>query len=174
VFTNAANCSWFENVPLSPGRRGNGMRKAIIALSISGFLLTILYLMETLRYPIGTAAEPGPGAYPLLITAVLMLGFIGSGLEALYSTAQGAVQWPIGPARRRMLIIAGTVFAYALLLPVIGHAISGTLLAFTVLQAMNKKAWVANIFMSLCFGVGSYFLFVGLLDLPLPTGSIFG
>jgi hypothetical protein len=129
--------------------------------------------METLRYPIGTAAEPGPGAYPLFITAVLMLGFIGSGLEALSSKSQGAVQWPKGLACKRMLMIVGAVFGYALLLPLIGHAISGTLLTLTVLQAMNKKPWVANILLSLCFGVGSYGLFVGLLDLPLSTGSLF-
>ena len=149
------------------------MRKAVIALALAGFLLTAFYLLETSRYPLGTAAEPGPGSYPLLVSAVLLLGFIGSGIEAVYSDPKRTVQWPKGAARWRVLVVAGSVFGYALFLPLLGHCISGSLLIFAVLQAMKKGSWIKSIFLSLCFGVGSFYLFAVLLDLPLPTGSIF-
>jgi len=149
------------------------MRRTVTVVAIAGLLLTLRYLIEALRYPLGTAGQPGPGLYPLLVGALLMLGFIGAGLEALVSKSQASVQWPAGGARWRVLTITGAIFAYAILLPYFGHAIMGTLLTLAVLETMKQRSWTVKILLSIMIGVGSYFLFVIVLGVPLPIGSLF-
>jgi putative tricarboxylic transport membrane protein len=149
------------------------MRRSLIVLSVVGGLLTILYLIEDLHYARGTLAAPGPGAYPILVGALLMLGFVGTGWSALVSRAVERVEWPEGLARLRVLIIVAAAFAYALLVDYIGHPIAGTVLTFIVLQTMGFRSWPVKLLVALAMGVGSYFLFSVVLGVELPIGSLF-
>jgi len=149
------------------------MRRTVMVVATVGFLLTLRYLIEAIRYPLGTAGQPGPGLYPLLAGGLLMLGFVGAGLEALVSESKSSVEWPVGGARWRVLAITGAIFAYAILLPYLGHAIMGTLLTLAVFETMRQRSWTVKILLSLIIGVGSYFLFVIVLGVPLPMGSLF-
>ena len=147
------------------------MRRTVLIVSCIGLGLAIIYLIKDLTYPLGNAKQPGPGLYPLVIVALLALGFVGSGIEALVSKSQKAISWPKGAAGRRVMSIIGAVFAYAALLPYLGHAVMGTLLTFIVLQTMKQKSWAVKILLSLGIGLGSYLLFAVVLDIPLPKGS---
>ena len=121
----------------------------------------------------GIPAEPGPGLFPLLVGVVLLLGFLGTGVEAFVSSSRVKVAWPTNVAGRRVLAVALSSAAYGLALPLLGHLISGSLLAFAVLHFMALRSWPVKISLSLGIGVGSYLLFGLLLGVPFPNGLIF-
>jgi putative tricarboxylic transport membrane protein len=151
------------------------MRRALFTLAATGTVLSLLYLWEGTRYKLGTPAEPGPGMFPLLISVILLLGFIGTGIEALASSEiKVKIDWPAGSARRRVSAIAASCIAYWLALPYAGQMIAGSLLAFAVLHVMALRSWPVKIVLSLLIGVGSYVLFGVILGVPFPTGILFG
>lgn len=149
------------------------MRRAVLILAVAGSILSALYLLEGTRYSLGTRAEPGPGLFPLLVSGLLLLGFLGTGIEAMVSSSRAKVGWPAGAARWRVAAIALSCAAYGLALPYLGHMIAGSLLAFAVLHAMALRSWLVKITLSLGIGVGSYVLFGVVLGVPFPTGILF-
>ncbi|MHB1134745.1 MAG: tripartite tricarboxylate transporter TctB family protein, partial [Chloroflexota bacterium] len=63
---------------------------------------------------------------------------------------------------------------YVWLLPLLGHMVAGTVVALVMLQVMGLASWPAKIVTALVLGAGSYFLFAGILGVPLPAGTLFG
>jgi putative tricarboxylic transport membrane protein len=149
------------------------MRRAVLTLAVVGSVLSALYLLEGTRYSLGTPAEPGPGLFPLIVSGLLLIGFVGTGIEALASTSKAKVAWPAGAARWRVAAIALSCTAYGLTLPYLGHMIAGSLLAFAVLHVMALRSWPLKIALSLGIGVGSYVLFGMVLGVPFPSGILF-
>jgi hypothetical protein len=150
------------------------MQQAIVRLAVAGSVLSGLYLLETTRYSLGTLAQPGPGLFPLMVSGILLLGFVGMGIEALASASKAKVAWPTGAARRRVAAIASSCAAYAFSLPYLGHLIAGSLLALAVLHVMALRSWTVKVILSAGIGVGSYVLFGMVLGVPFPRGILFG
>jgi putative tricarboxylic transport membrane protein len=150
------------------------MRIAVLTLAVAGSVLSALYLLEGTRYSMGTLAEPGPGLFPLMVSGILLLGFVGTGIEALASASKAKAGWPAGPARWRVAAIALSCAAYGLALPYLGHWIAGSLLALAVLHVMALRSWPVKVVLSLGIGVGSYVLFGVVLGVPFPAGKLFG
>ena len=149
------------------------MRRAVVIFAAAGSLLSVLYLIEGTRYALGTPAAPGPGLFPLIVSGLLLIGFVGTGIEAAASASKAKVCWPAGAARWRVAAIALSCTAYGLALPYLGHMIAGTLLAFAVLHVMALRSWPVKIALSLGIGVGSYVLFGMVLGVPFPSGILF-
>lgn len=149
------------------------MQRAVLTFSVVGLIFSVLYLLEGARYSMGAPAEPGPGLFPLLVGGILLLGFLGTGIESIASSSRAKVVWPTGSARGRVAAIALSCVAYAIALPYIGHMIAGSLLAFAVLHVMLLRSWTVKIILSLGMGVGSYVLFGVLLGVPFPKGILF-
>jgi hypothetical protein len=70
------------------------------------------------------------------------------------------------------LIIA--MLAYFILLPFIGHLIASLIVVFAGLHLMGGLRWPLKILLTFSISVGSYYLFVILLAVPLPKGTLFG
>ena len=149
------------------------MRSAVLTLAVVGSILSALYLIEGTRYSLGTPADPGPGLFPLIVSGLLLIGFVGTGIEALASASKAKVDWPSGPARWRVAAIALSCAAYGFALPYLGHMIAGSLLAFAVLHVMALRSWPVKVTLSLGIGVGSYVLFGMVLGVPFPSGILF-
>lgn len=146
------------------------MRRALFILAITGITVALFYMVEALRYPWGKLAHPGPGFYPVIIGTLLMVGFLGTGLEAAFSKSLRKVEWPQGASRWRVVAIALGGMGYVFFLPYLGHPLAAGLVTFVVLQAMNLPSWPLKIGLSLGNGLGSFFLFSVLLGVPLPVG----
>jgi putative tricarboxylic transport membrane protein len=149
------------------------MRRALVIFALAGSVISAFYLLEGMRYRLGTPAEPGPGLFPLLVGGILLLGCVGTGIEALASSPTVKINWPAGPARRRVAAIALSCAGYVLALPHAGHMVAGSLLAFAVLHAMALRSWPVKIAVSAGIGVGSYVVFGVMLGVPLPEGTLF-
>lgn len=147
--------------------------RALLVTSGVATLVSVLYLVEGIRYPWGTAAQPGPAVYLLPVGLLLLIGSLGVGIEALLQKPTEVVQWPDARGTRRVLAILAAVAAYMLLLPNLGHPLSGALVVLVVLQVMRLPNWPLKIGLALLVGLGSYYVFAVLLGVPLPRGMWF-
>ena len=151
---------------------GSRRRSVLIAATV-GTAFALVYLTYGFRYPMGKPNHPGPGVFPLLVGLVLLLGCLGTGMEALLRRTTEKVLWPKGPDRLRMLSILAAVIGYVLLLPYLGYPLNATLLSLTILQVMGLRKWPVKAGLALGIGLGSYILGRYLLGIPMPTGILF-
>jgi hypothetical protein len=135
-----------------------------------GSLLAIGYLIAGWGYPWGKLAEPGPGVYPLAVGILMLAGAVGLGLEASLRRFRMDTPWPAGAGRWRALAVLVSCLGYALFLPYIGHPVAGTLVSLIVLRVMGLPRWPLAICIAIAVGLGSYYLFGRILDVPLPAG----
>lgn len=146
---------------------------SILLLTGTWLLLTVLYVIVTLGYPRGISAQPGPGVYPLLVGLFLVIGCLGSSVEAWKKRSESVEKvWPQGSSRRRLLAILLASLSYIILLPYLGHPITGTLLMLVVFRVMRMKSWLVCIAVAATMGFGSYYLFKNLLGVQLPPGIL--
>jgi hypothetical protein len=150
------------------------MRRSILLLTGIGLLLSISYVIATLGYPRGTPAQPGPGLYPLLVGLFLIVGCLGISVEEWKKRSEIEEKfWPQGSSRWRLLAILLTSLIYVILLPYLGHPITGTLLMLVVFRVMQMKGWLVCVALAAAMGFGSYYLFKNLLGVQLPIGIWF-
>lgn len=156
-------------------RRNKGEIGVAIFLLIGG----LAYLLAAIQYPMGEWAAPGAGLMPRL------LGWVFIGLSAyllglnLFSIskrqraieAQGA---GIPPSLKVPLLLTAILILYwAALLP-LGFFLS-TFLAMVVLSRyLGLEGWIKPILLGFGTVILFYLLFMLALDVPLPTGTIWG
>lgn len=149
------------------------VRHAIFLAAVAGVLLSALYLVEGLRYSWGTASQPGPGLFPLVVGVLLLLGSLGTGVEAVLRRDRDEFAWPRGAALTRMVAILLATLGYVVLLPYLGHPFAATLVSLVILQVMGLRRWPMKIGLAPALGLGSHFLFDAFLGVPLPMGIWF-
>jgi putative tricarboxylic transport membrane protein len=147
-------------------------KPAVLGVTALSVVLAVIYLAEALRYSRGSLADPGPGLYPLLVGALILLGAAGSALEVVRRPTTQEVEWPEPRAGGRLLAILAAVVGYVVALVPLGHAVAGTAAALAILHAMGMRAWWRKGLLALLAGVGSFVLFDVLLDVPLPAGTV--
>ena len=150
------------------------MRRGVLAVSGACLLLAVLYVRMTVPYPRGTAAQPGPGLYPLFIGVLFVVACLGTALEAWgQRLGRGEDLWPQGPSRWRTAAILSVSLSYVILLPYLGHPVTGTLLMLTVFKLMGMARWFLCIGLAAAMGFGSQYLFRDVLGVPIPMGVWF-
>ncbi len=143
------------------------MRRARFVLVAVSFWLGVMYLAATCRYPLGTAKQPGPGLYPLIVGGLLLFSSLATAWQTR-SLPAGDIEWPRGAGRWRTGAIFLAVLAYIVLLPDFGHPLASALTIFISLQALGGLRWPTKIFLAVFLGVASFYLFNNLLGVPLP------
>ena len=137
---------------------------------VSGMVLLLIALgvgWHHRAHPLGSLAEPGPGAMPLLLA--LALGALGIVivLRGGASPALGAIDWS-QRGRAAVLLAACAVAAFAL--ERIGYRLAMAALLAFVLGVLERKRPLATLLGALGFAFATYFLFATLLKVPLPRG----
>jgi putative tricarboxylic transport membrane protein len=130
-------------------------------------LLALFVMWESRTLPLGTWRNPGPGYFPVLLAALLLI--LGVLIWAMggHAPAIAGVGW--GEARHAVVILAVSAFI-CLALERLGYRL--TMLAallFLVWLVERKSLWTAAVF-ALALSFGSYYLFDTLLRVPLPRG----
>jgi hypothetical protein len=140
-----------------------------ILVGIFFIFIAIVFTVGGIRLRIGTPTEPQPGFFPFLggMTLMILSGILlfrewqgkSSGTQAL-----GKLWGPL------ILIVGLAVYVAAL--EIAGYIVATTILSAIVLRILEAKSfWVLSV-ISLILGVGSYFIFDGLLGVPLPVGVL--
>jgi hypothetical protein len=135
---------------------------------VSGIALVALALgvgWQSLRLPLGSLRDPGPGYLPLALAGLL------AGLGLLVATRRtpplGDIAW--GGGRHALsLLLACAVWAG--LLEPLGWRLSSLAVLVFVLGVMERQRWWVVLALSLVLSFGSYHLFYDLLKVPLPPG----
>ncbi len=158
----------------------------------SGVVLTVVaagYLAAGRRYSLETLAAPGPGLFPLLAGAFLLIlavTQIGIGLARLrrHRAADGRHAGDIAEPRagrgrlpddgrvpRRAAAGAALLIAYAAGLPVVGFFPAGFALVLLSSRLLGAPGWWRPAILAAGVTLAAYAVFALWLRVPLPAGS---
>ena len=129
-----------------------------------------VYLFLASQLPFGSTAKPGAGFYPVLVGLFAVAVALGAAINA-FRAPRAADDGPAldADARRRVLITMVTLAAFCLALPWIGYPLAGFAFVAVVLRALGS-GWATALAIGALSAAGSYGLFAGVLDVPLPRG----
>jgi putative tricarboxylic transport membrane protein len=129
-------------------------------------LFALLVIWESRALPVGGFANPGPGAWPVGLAAIL--GALGA-LTAWRGAGPTlvAIAWP--ERARASGILAIVAFA-AGAIEWLGYRVTILLVVVFLLRVLERKGWLATTIAAVGLSFGSYWLFATLLRTPLPLG----
>jgi putative tricarboxylic transport membrane protein len=150
--------------------------RALPITSFSFLVLGVAYLADTLRLPMGSAAKPGAGLFPLLV-GISLLGlslalFLWS-LKTKDISTRDQEPFPGGKDRRRVLAVGASLALFVLLLKPLGYGLCSAALMAAILRLLGLRSWGRILLISLATAAISFYLFDALLGVPLPRGVFF-
>lgn len=129
--------------------------------------------IESLRLPLGSWRDPGPGFLPLgsgIGLAILAItAFFQARFRAEEKTRKG---WYSQERWKSLLVILGVLFGYALFLDFLGFLISTFLLLVMLFRFVEPQRWVVAIGGSALASIASYIIFEVWLKTQLPKGIL--
>lgn len=145
-------------------------------VAAASVLFAAFYLVEGRAYPLGTAARPGPGLYPLLVGLILLVTSLGTAWESWRERHRDEMQveWPIGANLWRAIAVVAAAIGYILLLSYLGDLVIGFLVILVVLRIMGMTRWLHGAAAAAVMTIVFHVVFVMLLGVSLPQGILFG
>jgi hypothetical protein len=135
----------------------------VAALAVIGFGVAVALLGSS--YPLGTASRMGPGYFPVMLGAALVLTGVLLVVEAWRAppATPGAGRFPVGPA---LALVAG-VLAFALLLRPAG--LVPAIFALVLIATLGERPWkpVGALVIAAGMSAVSVALFIEGLRVPL-------
>jgi hypothetical protein len=145
---------------------------SVIVLFFFGAVTTIL----SLKMDIGTFRMAGTGMFPLFLGILLMLLSGIFILKIFFQGKEGRVKKEASiessGAPIQLILFLGTMVLVTLFFNQLGYPLTSLLLMLALLRILGIKRWGLNILISVVTAVGSYFLFVKWLNIPMPKGWI--
>ena len=161
---------------ISDFKGGDELNRDEVVPGIVILLFGAITSLLSLRMPLGTFRMAGTGMFPLclgillmILSAVFILRIFFQGKEEPVSkeAPNASSESPI----QLILFLAAMVLA-TLFFNRLGYPLTSFLLMVTLLRNLGIRRWGQNILISVVTAVGSYFLFVKWLDIPMPKGWI--
>jgi hypothetical protein len=138
-------------------------------LAVAVLAASLVYLANAWALPLGTAARPGAGFYPVAVGvfgAAVILAWVASALRGRAAGHVGAIAVD---ARGRVLATAGLLAGFCLALPWTGYPVAAFLFTSFLLRGLGS-GWAAALVIGAASALGSYYAFGTLLGVPLPRG----
>ncbi len=144
------------------------------------------FLLYDLKYPLDQWANPGPGVFPLVIGAVVVV--LTAWLlvqEVRKLKSQGAKEGDEGArqsitpllqrssAEAKPLFMIVVFIIYLLMVKWVGFFVSNFLFVILSSRLMGAKGWGKPIALSAGINLFCYFLFVAWIKLSFPRGVLF-
>jgi putative tricarboxylic transport membrane protein len=150
-----------------------GAEKATCLLFI---LFAVFIGFESIKYPIGTIDNPGPGFLPLfLAVAMTVMAIILTVRVWTIGTAKiHGLFWPEKGGLSKVSITFVTILLFTALLEITGYMINIFFLFLILLRPIGRQKWTWSIAISIGATLVSYLLFDKWLMIPLPRGTWFG
>src|SRR5262245_4242838 len=140
------------------------MTARIVALAM--LVASAVYLVQALRMPLGAAARPGPGFYPVgvgVFACVIALVLVGLAFRRSEVVGFKGGEGETGPdERRRVWLTVATLAGFCLALPWIGYPLAALLLVVALLLELGAGWWPA-LLTAVLSAETSYYLFATLL-----------
>ena len=152
------------------------LKRDEIIVGVVIFLLGAITALLSLRMPIGTFRAAGTGMFPLILGILLMILSGAFILKIFFRGKGGQVkkEAPIESSESpiQLILFLGTMALATLFFNRLGYPLISCLLMLGLLRILGIKRWGLNILISVVTAVGSYFLFVQWLNIPMPKGWI--
>jgi putative tricarboxylic transport membrane protein len=128
---------------------------------------------ESLRLPLGSWRDPGPGFLPLGSGFILgVLSFV-SHLQARRRKSKDVREsWYSQERWKNLILVLVALFAYAVFLEILGFLISTFLLLIFLFRSIEPQRWVLSIGGSALASSLSYAIFELWLKTQLPRGIL--
>jgi putative tricarboxylic transport membrane protein len=152
---------------LSPVR-GVWRSDRIAALAL--LLLAAGTAWQSLRLPLGSVAEPGAAAWPLLLSLLLGLLSVAIFAAAGQSPLLRALRWD--ERRHAVCILIAAGFAAAAL-ETLGFRLTTFVMLLFLIGVAERRPVIPTVLVSLGLSFGTYHVFSHWLKVPLPVG-LFG
>ncbi|MGJ6965971.1 tripartite tricarboxylate transporter TctB family protein [Streptosporangium sp. G11] len=132
---------------------------AVVVMCLGGAALA-----GSLSLGVGSPSSPGPGTWPAIVSATLVV--LGVVLAVRGRRTTDAERF----TRTALLVLAavGSMVLFVAVIGVIGFEIPTALLAFFWLRFLGREGWRTSIVMSLAITIVFYLLFVGALQVTIP------
>jgi len=124
-------------------------------LALGVFAASLVYLANAWPLPLGTAARPGPGFYPMAVGvfgAAVTLGWVVSAFQQTPATVDRTVM--DRPSRTRVSATCGLLVGFCLLLPWIGYPLAALLFTGLLLRGLGAR-WSAAAIVAAGSALGS-------------------
>jgi putative tricarboxylic transport membrane protein len=157
-----------------------------IASSLVLILFGVGLLLYDLKYPLDTRANPGPGVFPLLVGAVLVILSAWQMVQALRKsesreekedhrerTRSPAEFFRRNKSETKALVIIGVFVLYLFMVKEVGFFVSNLLFVIASSRLMGAMNWTRPIALSLGINLFCYALFEVWLKLSFPRGILF-
>ena len=126
--------------------------------------------------PIGTFRAAGTGMFPLILGILLMILSGAFILKIFFQGREGQVKKEASiessESPIQLILFLGTMALATLFFNRLGYPLTSFLLMVALLRILGIKRWGLNILISVVTALGSYFLFVQWLNIPMPKGWI--
>jgi len=128
----------------------------------------------SLKMPIGSFRDAGPGLFPLCLGLLLMLlagGFtLGAFLRNRRAQKAKAASLEFGGSAKPVIGFMAVIGFAAAFLEYLGYAPTAFLVVLALLQILGSKKWRWNLLIALASSAVSHFVFVRWLQIPFPQG----
>ena len=157
-------------------RGGNLVKRDETIVGIVILLFGGVTVLLSLKMPIGTFRMPGTGMFPLFLGILLMflsaLFFLNHLYQGKKTTVRSESIAEVRGSPIQLILFFGTMVLATAFFHQLGYPLISFLLMLGLLRTLGIKRWGLNILISVVTAVGSYFLFVRWLDIPMPKGWI--
>ncbi len=145
----------------------------LIAMFISVVYLYFIGMIE--KSPFSDSV--GPKLFPLLCGLGMLVAGISIFLIDIFTDSLSAKSVSFshkkGHFLKSPLVVITTIGCiYALVFESLGYLISTALMIMWMMTYLQKKKWIVNTIFSVLFSLGSYFMFVKILNLSFPSGIL--
>ncbi len=146
---------------------------------VPGIVIFLFGATTTLLSPkmlVGTFRMAGTGMFPLCLGILLMILSGTFILRIFFQGKEGQVKKEASiessESPMQLILFLGVMTLATLFFNQLGYPLVSFLLMVALLRILGIKRWGQNILISVVTAVGSYFLFVKWLDIPMPKGWI--
>lgn len=141
--------------------------------SIVWFFFALYICIESIRLPLGSLRDPGPGLLPL--GTGIMLGLL-SAVNYLHSRLSRSKEitetWYSKERWRTLIFVIASLLAYAIFLEIFGFLISTFFILIFLFRCMQPMRWFLAVGGSALISFASYTIFELWLKAQLPKGIL--
>ncbi|MGU3575600.1 tripartite tricarboxylate transporter TctB family protein [Brucellaceae bacterium C25G] len=128
------------------------------------FSFAILFGYISSTYPMGRAAQMGPGYYPALLSGILALIGIAMGITGVRKPLEHMVI--VRPSA--LIAVLGAPLVFAVTLRPLGFVPAVMLTSLTATLAAPKMSWKHRLLTAVFLALGCAAIFIWALSIPLP------
>lgn len=150
-------------------------RQGRLITGVLGLVLSAVYAYMAYRLPMGKLDQPGAGVFPLVvaaIAAVASLLLVAEQVAEAMKAGDGAIGLPRGADLRRLVGFGASIAVYIVLAMFLGNLIAGFVMCLVIVRLLDPRSWRRVVVTAAAIALGAHFLFVFILGIPLPEGSL--